>query len=474
MAVTSGFVQQLAWSNGALSVFVGPSASSGTQLSITFVSTDSAQVRYFKRVMATGLSQAQQRGWPVAATHSGGSAEITGLALTGGNISPVGPIVHNDFLGVSGTGIPSNTQVVFESAAVVVTITPDLVRPHWVLISRLPLAISPGRNTVYLQAPGWTSDQVPVEVSLGPRATVRTLYSGPPKDAPYTVAFIGNPAIEAQAGGTFTADSVLTDRPGYHATVAYCMRNLLTVTEDVLRQADLDRSIRVISLFDNTLAPIAANSLASELNPNIMRPRFSQLRSFLSRFSASADIVFVIYSSTTHDRASAWWTTDDSALAGTSYTYDGASRTHGHYASTPGSAVIPTSVDVTGLTAIHEFGHASSDSNNGMVIDLYVDTLGSGFVVNKKARASATDPIPAAFATYNGTSFASDPSRDSLGYPGSSTPTPWTSYHPQLMDPTRPNLMDNYWLAFDDPQRCRLDRLLYAWVTDRLRAKISR
>ncbi|MGZ6983203.1 MAG: hypothetical protein ACXVH5_13640, partial [Ilumatobacteraceae bacterium] len=317
MAITSGFVQQLEWSNSAVSAFVGSSPASATQLQITFVATDSAQVRYFKRVMVTCLSQAQQRGWPVTASHPDGDVEITELDLAGGNISPVGPIVHNDFLGVSGTGIPINAQVVFESAAVVVTISPDLVRPHWVLVSRLPMEISPGRNTMYLQAPGWTSDQVPVEVSLGPMATERTLYSGPPKDTPYTIAFIADPAIEAQAGGMFTADTVLANRRAYQDTVAYCVRNLFTVTEDVLRQADLDRSIRVISIFDNTLAPSAANSLARELSGNIMGPRSGQLRSFLSRFSASADVAFVIYNSTTHDRASAWFTTDDSARAGT-------------------------------------------------------------------------------------------------------------------------------------------------------------
>jgi hypothetical protein len=33
--------------------------------------------------------------------------------------------------------------------------------------------------------------------------------------------------------------------------------------------------------------------------------------------------------------------------------------------------------------------------------------------------------------------------------------------------------MDNYWLAAD-PLRCRLDRLTFAWLMDRLRAKTLR
>ncbi len=77
--------------------------------------------------------------------------------------------------------------------------------------------------------------------------------------------------------------------------------------------------------------------------------------------------------------------------------------------------------------------------------------------------------MPNNFGTYNGTSFNSDPNRDALGYPAT-----WTSYHPQLADTTRPNLMDNYWLSFDTPRRCRLDQLTYAWLRDRLVAKLGR
>jgi hypothetical protein len=179
-------------------------------------------------------------------------------------------------------------------------------------------------------------------------------------------------------------------------------------------------------------------------------------------------MVFVIHGSTTHDRATAWYTTDDTTRPGTAFTYDGISYTHRHFASIPGSAALPISVNPTGLTAIHEFGHAGSDFNMGRVTDLYVDSTG-GFNVNKKARANSNDPIPTNFATYDSVTYTSDQNRDGLGYPGT-----WTSYHPELIDPTRPNMMDNYWLAFDDPLRCRLDRLTYAWFSDRLRAKIFR
>jgi hypothetical protein len=69
---------------------------------------------------------------------------------------------------------------------------------------------------------------------------------------------------------------------------------------------------------------------------------------------------------------------------------------------------------------------------------------------------------------YNGPDFPSDPNRGGLGYPAA-----WTSFHPELLDPTRPDMMDNYWLAFDDPQLCRHNGLTRAWYTDRLRAFLN-
>ena len=71
--------------------------------------------------------------------------------------------------------------------------------------------------------------------------------------------------------------------------------------------------------------------------------------------------------------------------------------------------------------------------------------------------------------TYNGVTFTADAARDSLGYPAN-----WRSFQPVPIDATRPNLMDNYWQAFDDPQLCRFDQLTYAWLRQRLHAKLSR
>ena len=468
MAITTGRVHRVSWQSSFVCAYIGPTAASAELLFLQFRSNDSVRVSSFKRAAATALAEAAATGRIVNVTHPDDSAELSAVSLARYDISPNGSARHGDFFGVSGSGIPANAEVVFDSALAVVSVTPDVVRPQLALISALPTAIPTGRNQLRLQAPGWATGSIPIQVSARPRLRVRPLYSGAPKTEPYTIVFVANPAIEAETGGSVRADPVLSDRAGYHDAVASCLFILLCVTEDVVRQSSWDREIRLVSVFDETRTAAMATALAHELPPNLMETRRDRLNPFLASYRLRPDIVFVVHGSTTHDRASAWYSTDNPTRPNTSYTYDGVNRVHGHYASVPGSIAIPTSFDTSGLTPIHEFGHGSSDFDNGRVFDLYVDGLSGGFDVNKKARARATDAIPTGFASYNGTNYQSDQTRDGIGYPST-----WTSYHPALLDSTRPNMMDNYWLAAN-PQNCRLDRLTYAWLSDRLRAKIFR
>jgi len=471
MASTKGLVQRLTLSEELSSgcFFIGPSPYSTELLFIMMKPSDSVLLRRQKESMINLLIKAQRADYNVTAYHDQNSAEVDWVALGDFDISPIGLAIHNDFYSISGYGIPDNVEIVFDSTNLTITVQPDIVRPHWVFVAELPNAIPVGRNMVSLQAPGWSSDAVPIDVHAGPPATVRVLYSGSPRTNPYTVAFVANPAIESAAGGTFSADPVLTQRTDFHDAVNYCLRTMLTETEDLLRQNNLDTHIRFVTIFDSTLTANNNNSLAQELNPNLMLTRRDRLRPFLARYFEVADMVMVLHGSTTHDRATAWYTTDNANMPGTAYTYDGVNRLHGHIPEIPGSAAIPISVDQTGHTALHEFCHGASDFNNGRIWDLYHDGPSGGFDVNKKFRANNTDPIPNNFANYNGTNYNSDQNRNGIGYP-----IAWESYHPALIDPTRPNLMDNYWQAFDTPLRCRLDQLTYDLLSDRLRAKIFR
>jgi len=384
----------------------------------------------------------------------------------------VGDAIHNDFFVVTGSSFADDLQLLFETAVGTVTVAPNVVRPQLAFVAQLPASVPTGRHWLRLRHGGTTTERIPVEVTAGPPYTVCVLYSGRPKPSPYTIVFVANPAIESQAGDTFNADPVLTNRAGYHSAVAYCLQNILRETEDLLRAGGTDAQMRFVSVFDATLAAQQENALAHEVSPNIMETPFNRLgvlASFLTRFHEVADVVFVLHGSTTHTRASAWFTRDDNSRPTVPFTYDGVARQHGRFSSIPGSCAIPVTEDTTAMTALHEFGHAASDFNNGRVVDLYVNGTAGGFMANKKFRAQATDPVPANFATYNGTNYNSDPNRDALGYPAT-----WTSYHPQPIDATRPNLMDNFFLSFDTPLRCRLDQLTYAWMRDRLLAKLGR
>jgi hypothetical protein len=130
-------------------------------------------------------------------------------------------------------------------------------------------------------------------------------------------------------------------------------------------------------------------------------------------------------------------------------------------------ATLHAPVDFT-LDPLHEFIHAFSDENHGAVDDLYDDLPLATFVVNRKRRERAGGPIPRRFAEYDGQSYASDLRRDGLGYPAA-----WRSYHPELINPAQPNLMDNYFRARFPPW-CRLDRLTLKFLRDRLEWKLGR
>jgi hypothetical protein len=471
MAVTSGIVQKVTWSGSFACAFVGNSPTSTELLFLVFGNTNTAAELDWKKSMAHLLAISACYQWPVTIGHADTNAMIEWISLDMFDISPVGSAIHDDLYSVTGSGFPVNAVLVFDSPTATVIVTPDYRRPHLLVVALLPSAIPLGLNRVSVRdgAGVTVSDAVPTQVMAVPRATVRVLHSGAPKDAPYALVIIGNRAIRTTAG-SFIADPVMTDRNFYQGTLAHCLRNIFTVTEDLWRRQNSDSRLRIVSVFDTTVAVIDANSLVDEVAPNLLAPRRDKFRPFLGGYEVVPDLAIALSGSTTHTRASAWFSTDDAAKASTAFTYDGAAHVHGHFESTPGTAAISTSVDRTGLTVIHECGHAASDFNNGMVDDLYVDTIRTGLSINKKARALATDPVPANFATVDGTTYTADAARDGLGYDAG-----WRSYHPSLIDAAHPNMMDNYWLAAGgNPQVCRLDQLTYDWFVRRLNAKLNR
>jgi hypothetical protein len=290
------------------------------------------------------------------------------------------------------------------------------------------------------------------------------------KTNPFTIAIIANPALERPKGsGTFVIDPIVARKPDFDACAAYVVECLYGTlpgqSEQLLAPPMIAPNVRIISVFVSGLPAIHANSLVAEDDvSNIAEPRRTLFEPFVNTYATGelVDVAYAVTASPTHTRASAWFTTDDDVRPGDPFTIDGLTMYHRHFQVVPGTVALP--VTSTSLTALHEFQHALSSYTNGSIVDLYVDD-GPGF--NSKTGR----PIPADFAYYNGTIYASDLIRCGLNYP----PT-WSSYHSDPHDPTNPVVMDNYWLGGSGatPNVCRNDKITQQFLQDRLIAKINR
>ncbi len=286
------------------------------------------------------------------------------------------------------------------------------------------------------------------------------------KQNPYVIAIIANPALETVTdSGVFASDPILTNLAAFNSAASYVFDVLFGrlpgQAEKLLADPNLGTRIRVVSIFDSTLSAIDANALVTQFPPNIAEPRRDRFKPFLANYQIEADVAFAVTASPTHDRASAWYTSEDTTKAGTPFLVDGAGFAHWHYCTVPGTVALPVSSH--SMTALHEFGHAASSFTDGMITDQYVDSPNG---LNIKLGR----PIPTVFGTVDAVSYNSDKTRDNLAYP----PT-WQSYHPELSDPAVPSLMDNYWAAAGGiPEKCRFDRLTRQFFLDRLQAKLSR
>jgi len=467
MATTRGRVQRLTWAADFVCAQVGPNPTTVTILVVQFDAADSGLALDSKRLLIKMLATALNSGLNVACMHGDNDSVITQVSFEPLEFSLVGPAIHNDFFAIAGKDIPGNADIVFEIGAIQVTVTPDLRRPHWLLIGQLPTAVPAGQCDVFLRAGAWQSGTMPITVSSGPPLRRRVLYSGRPVTGAYTVVFAASPA--RVDGMSAVSDGILSDRPAFHQLVTHCLRNLLTLDENLLRTDNLDRLLRFVSVFDATRAADTSTALVASTSPNLIGPRPDQAAAFVRGYWEAPDIVYGISDSPTFTRASAQATIDAAPMNSAPYTYDGSNRGHGLRANRPGVIALSTNMDTTGLTAIHEFGHASSEAG-AWIWDLYTDGTSGVFDINKKFRAVATDPVPTNFATVDTTTYTADSARDSLGYPAD-----WLSFHSTLQVTNRPNLMDNYWSAASGGTlQCRFDNLTFDWLLRRIRTKANR
>lgn len=397
------------------------------------------------------------------------------------NISGTDDPVLGDFFRISGTGIPPDVECEFHAGGSIQTHRPDFVRPHCALFAPLPATLATGSATLKFVSPtAGVGNTFGVTIGSGSPKTQRVLNPGKSKTDPYSIVLIANPAIEQALpiptpspppAATFVADPVLSDHGKYASAVAYCLNNLFNVREDVARMGNRDNEIRIVSVFDESLTPNAADAMTRELSGSVtMEVRHENRLPFLAKYGLQADVMLVIYSSAVYSKVHAWFSNDEPAGGGVNYTLDGATGTHGGKTKIPGAFPIPEDIQRRKITALHEFCHAATSYENGAIVDLYQDNLGHGMagVVNKKWRLLPTDPVPTNFSTYNSTSYQSDQYRNPIGYQGG-----WTSYHAQRPADEFPNVMDDFNYVVDT-RNCVLDRSAHTFLSDRLTAKLNR
>ena len=193
--------------------------------------------------------------------------------------------------------------------------------------------------------------------------------------------------------------------------------------------------------------------------------RQQEITDLTDEIGVTADIVYAVSGSYLTNRASAWFTYDDDSKSGAKYTYDGTTMYHRAWPLAPGSIGIHSSCRP--MTVVHEFGHAISSFQNGMIVDLYEDNpLG----INKKKPRPGSPAATFNFANYNLANYNWDPGRGGIGYPAQ-----WSSYHCELTAPLLPAMMDNYWRAPSGQQiSCRHDQITSAFIRDRMKAKLVR
>jgi len=296
--------------------------------------------------------------------------------------------------------------------------------------------------------------------------------AGAAKQYPFTICTAANPALETPwNSGVFVQDPIFTAKNSFLAATQYiedCLfGSIAGIKEQLLSDPAIGPNVRVISIWDPASAVNSANALVAQDGvSNLLIPRRTQIQAYVSSYSVggqaiTADVIYAVSASGSHNRASTWFTSDDDNRPGVPFTLDAAAQTHRFFSDIPGTIAVHSSV--SDVTPLHEFQHAISSYTNGSIVDLYVD---SGLAVNCKVGR----PIPSSFCVYNGSTFLSDPTRDTLGYPPS-----WKSYHCALIDSRYPAVMDDYYKASTgNPLDCQNDEITRQFVLDRIRAKFSR
>lgn len=416
MAEVTGLVARMDWLDDPqlVQVRIGAATDVGTSALIHFAEDDTTISLAWKRAMITLLSAAQRAGWAIRVVYSSADEEITFVNTIEQDISPCGPAIRGDLYSVSGSGFPASAHLEFESASRLVNVTPDLARPHLLVVEQLPGSVPLGRCTVRVVAQSFASDRVTIDVSRGKPQTVRVLHSGPPTPAPYTIALVASPSIRYDYDDSITPDDINTDPVLYAQVVTLCLTQLFAVAEDLLTEDNIDQRIRLVTVRDPARTPTEDNALVEKLG-FALTTRRPEAIAFLSAYDQSADLIIAL-SASRDASASAKGTVADSTSPGTPATLDGLNITHYEGTITPGTIAIPGRDQIAHDNAVtlHEFGHAFGPPSDtyGHVTDLYVDDTQAVYPINQRLPATPQSPIPVVFGVMDGATYLSDQDRD--------------------------------------------------------------
>lgn len=471
---SDGRIIRLTWQAEILCILLALDDGAQELFYIQFLGSDDRSATLGKSLLTKLAAIACASRRPVEIEHDENGAAVRSIAFSQLDLSPIDAAVRGDCYALSGKDFDPDLKVVFENDHLSVAVTPDIVRPHWLLIETLPHDVPLGPVRVHLRGPlrfqgisfrQWTTQRVPIFVSSGPPAVRRTLYSGRAATMPYTIAFAASPAIEI--AGASRANEIMVNRATFRRAVRRSLTQMLTLEENLLRADGIERDLRLVAIFDTLPSrTLQRNALVSGAAEKV-KPMAARQQAFVSGYWEEADVIFAVSSDATYWRSTALPTVDREDGNGVDFTFDGTTHTHYRHCSQPGTVALEANLQV--MTAVHEFLHAASSTTQGRVRDLYEDGSElSSLVVNKKFRTKASDPVPSQFGQLDGVTYSADPTRDGLGYEAT-----WRSYHPQLRNAAAPNLMDDYREA-TDPEECQLDRLTFEWYRARLKAKARR
>ncbi len=348
--------------------------------------------------------------------------------------------------------------------------------------------------------------------------------------SPYTIAIVANPIFLDHNGKNAKKDPIILEKIDwkqflknlgklsfkipkkndpklFFKVVIRILRSF--ANNELLRLPEIFAKIRFLAVFDpaEKIDNNNAYSLCKaykEFPDDVIEARADESISFVKNrlkeepnCAEDIDVIFVVSGSTDHIRSSAYYseeTTPGNSQQGDlefELTTNSKSfrKFHCRRSDTPGVIAL-SAWDDRLKTPVHEFAHAMSSKENGVIVDEYIDQDNYGgqgqldlpFIINKQHRATANSAVPKHFAWYRLIRFnkltGTEVPEQEVEYfsdrdrcdkrPNEKEMTGWTSYVPARRYVNLSCIMDIEYSG------CRFDDLLFDFMYDRLTTKVDR